>query len=140
MSRLVATAATAARERATWLPVLPELPPPGPLHQLEWSSGVKASRASPQGRLRLWAPTPAGEAAVWVACLVFQFAFCFLFLFLYFFFLSFSFFLILRWESPEVQVPGARERGGKNKMNNNEKKKKITPPSVPKACLCPSKW
>lgn len=51
MSRVVATA---ARERATRLPVLPELPPPGPSHQLEWLSGGKASWASPhpsQGRL-----------------------------------------------------------------------------------------
>lgn len=47
MSRVVATAATAARERATRLPVLPEVPPPGPSHQLEWSLGGKASWASP---------------------------------------------------------------------------------------------
>lgn len=143
MSRVVATAATAARERATRLPVLPELPPPGPSHQLEWLSGGRHPGPPPhpsQGRLRLWALTPAGEVAVWVACLVFKFAFLFSFSFFILFFLSFSFFLILRWESPEVQVPGARERGGKNKMNNNEKKKKITPPSVPKARLCPSKW
>lgn len=139
-------------------PPLPPLPGRGPLGcqsslnshhpvpRTSWNGRWGARHPGPppypsQGRLRLWAPTPAGEAAVWVVCLVFKFAFLFSFsFFILFFFLSFSFFLILRWESPEVQVPGARERGGKNKMNNNEKKKKITPPSVPKARLCPSKW
>lgn len=97
MSRVVATAATAAKERATWLPVLPELPSPGPSHQLEWSSGVKASWASPQPSPGS-APTLGSDTGRGSGCVggLPCFSVCFLFFlfsfFILFFFCHFPFF------------------------------------------------
>lgn len=138
MSRLVATAATAARERP--LGCQSSLNSHHPVPRTSWNGRPGSRRPGPPLRvgsdfgLRHW---PGKQLCGWLA-LFFSLLFVFFFFF-YTFFLSFSFFLILRWESPEVQVPGARERGGKNKMNNNEKKKKSLLPLCPRpACAPPS--
>ena len=138
MSRLVATAATAARERP--LGCQSSLNSHHPVPRTSWNGRPGSRRPGPPLRvgsdfgLRHW---PGKRLCGWLA-LFFSLLFVFFFFF-YTFFLSFSFFLILRWESPEVQVPGARERGGKNKMNNNEKKKKSLLPLCPRpACAPPS--